>query len=305
MNRRQLVRFARSKLGRKFPNRFGVGRYDHILDEFQVSKLITVDGKVPLTWFTYANNFGDLLSPWLMKQMTGTDATLADPDHPHYIMIGSIVNTGSDTSILWGTGTYGTEAKHEASGRAKYRAVRGPLTRAKLSAKMSFGIKVPEVYGDPALLVPLYYRPKVKVTHEYGIVVRWNERKWAEATYGPGIKLIDYARADIEAVLDDMLSCKKIVSSSLHGLIVADAYGIPNAWLASGSPRGGEYKFIDYFASVDKYRRPRTFDPAAAPVTKALLRATFDFDSTAIEFDYRALLNACPFLERGRVRRTS
>lgn len=298
MNRQQITRFARTKLGRKFPERFGAGRYSHFIDEYQVKNLILEDGKVPLTWFTYKSNFGDLLSPWLMKQMTGVDPVLADRSRPHYVMIGSITDKGSDHSILWGTGTYGTESKSEVNGKAKYTAVRGPLTRAKLNAKWGFGIKVPEVYGDPAILVPLYYRPKVKVTHDYGVVVRWSERKWAEATYGPGVKLIDFARGDIEGVLDDMLSCKRIISSSLHGLIIADAYGIPNAWLASTTPRGGEYKFIDYFASVDKYRRPQKFDASVAPVTKAALAKAFDFDGTAITFDYRALLDACPFLER-------
>lgn len=292
-------RAVKTLLGRKLPSMIGPGRHRRIPSEYRVTDLITTeDGDVPLTWFTYKTNFGDLMSPWLLEKMTKRTVVRADTTKPHYVMIGSIINKGTPQSVFWGTGTYGTEAKREVNAEARYTAVRGPLTRSKLGAAMGFGIDVPAVYGDPALLAPLYYYPKVKITHEYGVVVRWKERSWAKATYGPGVKLIDFARGDIEAVIRDMLSCRKILSSSLHGLIVADAYGIPNAWLASGTPRGGEFKFHDYFASVKKLRTPQTFDPAAQDVTVGLLDEKLEFDGRLIEFNYRRLLDACPFLTR-------
>ncbi len=292
-------RAVKSALGRRFPHSIGPGRYASIPGEYRIADLLlTDDGEVPLTWFTYKTNFGDLMSPWLLEKMTGRKAVRADTTRPHYVMIGSIINKGTPHSIFWGTGTYGTEAKREVDAEARYTAVRGPLTRSKLGAAMAFGIDVPAVYGDPALLAPLYFHPTVKVTHEYGVVVRWKERAWAKATYGPGVKLIDFARGDIEEVIREMLSCRRILSSSLHGLIVADAYGIPNAWLASGTPRGGEFKFHDYFASVRKLRTAQTFDPAAQEVTAELLRRSLEFDGRLIDFNYRTLLDACPFLER-------
>jgi pyruvyltransferase len=270
-----------------------------LIDDYEVSGLITnADGSVPLNYFTYRENFGDLLSPWLIKKMTGRKVKVADRKKPHYVAIGSIVNQGTDHSIYWGTGMYGTEGKAEAPAGATYTALRGPLAQSKLSAGKGFGIKTPEVYGDPALLLPFYYSPKIAVTHEYGVVVRWSERKWAEAEYGPGVKMIDFSRGDIEAVIKELLSCKKIVTSSLHGLIVADAYGIPSAWLKSQTPRGGVFKFYDYFASVNKFRRPQTFDPVEAPVTVDRLRSSFEFAGQPIDYDYRPLLDACPFLKR-------
>lgn len=292
-------RTVKTALGRRLPSVFGPGRYRSIPSEYRITDLLlTEDGEVPLTWFTYKTNFGDLMSPWLLEKMTNRTVVRADTSQPHYVMIGSIINKGTSQSVFWGTGTYGTEAKREVNADARYTAVRGPLTRSKLGAAMAFGIDVPPVYGDPALLAPLYYYPKVKVTHEYGVVVRWKERNWAQATYGPGVKLIDFARGDIEEVIQDMLSCRKILSSSLHGLIVADAYGIPNAWLASDTPRGGEFKFHDYFASVRKLRTAQVFDPAAQDVTTAVLSEKLEFDGRLIEFNYRRLLDACPFLTR-------
>ncbi|MFE7407783.1 LicD family protein [Isoptericola sp. NPDC057559] len=296
--RARVVQEAKTRLGRRRPDTFGTRRFRHLLDDYEVAPLVEEDGKVPVNYFTYRPNFGDLLSPWLVQKMTGRDVVVADRKKLHYVVIGSIINQATSKSIVWGSGTYGTEGKSEVSPNAHYTAVRGPLTRAKLGAHKGFGIEVPEVYGDPALLLPLYYMPEVPITHEYGVVVRWSERRWAKATFGPGVKVIDFARSDVEAVVRELLSCRKIVTSSLHGLIVADAYGIPNAWLASDSPRGGVYKFYDYFASVEKFRNPQTFDLTSGPVTQERLRDGLTFDGAAIRYDYRPLLDASPFLRR-------
>lgn len=292
------VHFVKSRLGRNLPDRSGIQGQRHLLDSYEVAGLIEVDGEVPLNYFTYTENFGDLLSPWLVQKLSGKPVRVADRKKPHYVVIGSIANQGTEHSILWGTGMYGTESKQEVAVKARYLAVRGPLTRAKLSASKGFGAKVPKVYGDPALLLPLLHWPKIRITHEYGVCVRWSEREWRESSYGPGVKLIDFSRTDVEGVIEDMLSCRRILTSSLHGLVLADAYNIPSAWLASSSPRGGEFKYYDYFASVQKWRIPQELDLTKGRVTAELLRESFTFNSSAIIFDYAPLLDACPFLKR-------
>jgi hypothetical protein len=296
-------RLARVVRPRSARSGFRPDRLQLLLNDYRVADLINVDGKVPLNYFTFSVNFGDLLSPWLVSKMTGRDVVVADRRKPHYVAIGSIISQGTAHSIIWGTGAYGTEAKQEVPANARFTAVRGPLTQAKLSAAKGFGIPVPEVYGDPTLLVPLYYQPEVRVTHEYGVVVRWSERAWAEATYGPDVKLIDCSRSDVEGVIDDLLSCRKIVSSSLRALTLADAYGLPSAWLASSSPRGGVFQYYDYFASVNKFRRPQKLDPANQPVTAGRL-AELSFADEPITFDFRSLLDAAPFLRRKGARRS-
>lgn len=274
------------------------GDLPSLLDDYEVADLIEVDGRIPLNFFTFRRTFGDQLSPWLVSRMTGRETSVADRARPHYGVIGSVINQGTDQSIFWGTGVYGTEARSEVPAGATYTAVRGPLTRAKLSASKGFGIDVPDIYGDPALLLPLFFRPEVPITHEYGVVVGWSDRAWAKAKYGDGVKLIDFARDDVESVLRDMLSCRRIVASALHGLIVADAYGIPSAWLASDSPRGGVFTFYDYLASVNKVQKPHKVHPHREPMTVDRLSKAFTFNDQPIDFDYRALLDACPFLRR-------
>ena len=292
---RSARRAARTILGRWMPDRFGPGRYRSIADEYRVSDLVVEDGKVPLVWWPVAPNFGDLLSPWLIEKMTGIPAGKPRPGGPSYVSIGSVIKRALPGSLVWGTGMFGQEAETELQPDATYLAVRGPLTRARL---LSHGMSCPEVYGDPALLAPLYYHPEVKKTHEIGVIVRWSERKWQKVEPGPGVRLIDFGTDKIEETIDAILSCKRVVTSSLHGLIVADAYGIPSAWLASTTPKGRDFKFHDYNLSVNKHRTPKKYDLAAHPLTVEQLDKVFDFDGRAIEFHDRRLLDACPFLER-------
>ena len=258
-----------------------------------MANLIEENGRVPVRWWAKADNFGDLLSPWLISKMTGRDVIEADSTKPHYVAIGSVLNLANSNSQVWGAGSFGTEARARLNAHASYAAVRGPLSRARLEAR---GIRCPEVYGDPALLAPAYFAPRVEKTHKYGVVARWSERRWHNTEVSPDVKVIDLGTTDVEAVIGAILSCRFIVTGSLHGLIMADAYGIPSAWVMTRTAYGGEYKFFDYFSTVNKFRNPRTFD-ASLPVTAARLRDSFEFDSRPIVFDHRRLVAACPFLE--------
>ena len=266
-----------------------------LLTKYRVRPEFENATEVPLLWWPKAPNFGDALSPWLVQKMTGATVVRADTAQPHYVAIGSVLRYTRPTSIVWGTGSFGDELVKDIPVDADYRAVRGPLTREKI---LTAGGRCPKVYGDPALLVPLYYSPEVKKTHEVGLVLRWSEQRWKAAEVDPAVRIIDLGTDDVEVVLDAMLSCRRIVSSSLHGLVVADAYGLPSAWLGSRSPKGGEFKFYDYFVSVQKLRSSVRFNPTSEPVTVETLHRKFTFDDRPAQFRYRPLLDACPFLER-------
>lgn len=250
------------------------------------------NGKVPLRWWNQEPNFGDILSSWLVSKITGHEVVEVQGTQPHYIAIGSVVGMAKPLSVLWGTGSFGFDPKEPICTTSTYLAVRGPLTRSKLAMS---GIRCPRIYGDPALLTPEFYRPDIKPVHEVGVVLRWSEDKWNNALNGDGIKKIFLKTGEIEKTLDEMLSCKRIITSSLHGLIIADAYGIPNAWLASDTPNGREFKFWDYFASIDKNRPPQVYDMAAPRLTAKKLIEDFKFDERQMKFDADALKGACPF----------
>lgn len=287
---------VKSKLGRRFPDHIGVRRHRKILERYEPSDdIIMRDGAIPVFWWTDAPNFGDVLSPWLVEHMTSKPVEFADRDLPHYVTVGSIVGRASDNSIIWGTGSFGTETKVRLPPKADYRAVRGPLTRQVLANSK---ISAPAIYGDPALLTPLFYYPDVPVTHEVGVVVRWSEKDWKKVEVDPKIKIINLKTDDIEKTIREFLSCKRIISSSLHGLIIADAYGISNAWRQSETGKGGIFKYMDYFASVNKYRAPHQYSIGKEGLGLGHVLRSFEFNAKPIEFKYHQLLDASPFLRR-------
>jgi len=159
-------------------------------------------------------------------------------------------------------------------------------------------ISCPPIYGDPALLVPEYYAPDVQKKHEVGVVLRWSEHKRKMDMEKRGVKVIDLLTDNIEGVIDDILSCKRIVTTSLHGLIIADAYGIPNAWVIAHTGSGKEYKYWDYLISVGKIRGPVEYDLSSDEMDTDRIIRDLNFDSRPITIDLSALRASCPFLFR-------
>jgi pyruvyltransferase len=68
--------------------------------------------------------------------------------------------------------------------------------------------------------------------------------------------LIDLGKYDgWKDIVDKALSCETILSGSLHGLIISEAYKIPNLWIEFGEPLiGGHFKFHDFFFSIGRDR---------------------------------------------------
>jgi pyruvyltransferase len=155
--------------------------------------------------------------------------------------------------IIWGTGCIGYgQIKHPPK---KIYAVRGPLTRKELIKK---GIECPEIYGDPALLFPEIYNPSRRIKYTYGLIPHYidftdpTSLSIIKDLESKGVKIINIT-SGVFHFIDELLQCKNILSSSLHGLIMSDAYNIPNARIKlSNKLVGGDFKFDDYHLSVNK-----------------------------------------------------
>jgi pyruvyltransferase len=284
----------------------------HFLDgtSYTVSpKIIQQNAAIPLTYWVVTPNFGDLLSPYLVEKITGRSvvSTPLRPGHSRnydflklsrtkssYLIIGSIISRANEKSVVWGSGAFGTEVKASLNKRATYLAVRGPLTRNLLRI---YGIQCPAVYGDPALLLPLVFNPKVSKRYKIGIILRWAETSWNDTPTDEDVKKIYLGTENIEDTIIEILSCERILSSSLHGIILADAYGIPSAWLSSDTPKGLEFKFYDYFLSVAKLQSPQSVNFEVSRLNWKALSQKIKFNSQLIEFDARSLLDVCPLID--------
>ena len=131
-------------------------------------------------------------------------------------------------------------------------AVRGPLTRTILQKK---NINVSCIYGDPALLLPKFYKPLRlnRLKNMIGIIPhKSNYNKYLNKFNSTSTYFLINPLDDWQNVINYIFSCKAIISSSLHGLICADAYNIPNLWLNEYVLQEGDFKFKDYFASQNR-----------------------------------------------------
>ena len=127
-------------------------------------------------------------------------------------------------------------------------AVRGPRSR---EICLRNGVDCPAIHGDPALLMPEVYRPAVRIEHALGIVPHYVDQNtpFIARCRAEGLKVINVF-SEIESFVDQVVGCAGILSSSLHGLICADAYGVPSRWIRiSDRVLGNGFKFRDYYAS--------------------------------------------------------
>ncbi len=201
-------------------------------------------------------NYGDLLSKYLVEKISNKNVKFVHPkkqsclvfNKKNYLAIGSILQHASKDSIVWGSGIIDT--KHTIA-KARFNAVRGPKSREYLLAQ---GYECPEVYGDPALLLPEYFNPTVDKKFKLGIIPHYKDYEHAFTLFGsnPDIRVIDLLTLDVEKTTLEILKCENTISSSLHGLVVSHAYGIPSVWVEFSKEIFGDgVKYADYLLSLD------------------------------------------------------
>ena len=130
----------------------------------------------------------------------------------------------------------------------KVLAVRGRLTNEKI---INDGYEGCNVFGDPALLLPLIVKPSLEKKYNLAIIPHWSEYDFFYNKYGNHYKVLDIRTTDVEHFVQELTSCKYILSSSLHGIILSHAYNIPALWIKHGYIDTDGFKFYDYFSSVD------------------------------------------------------
>lgn len=245
------------------------------------------------------DNWGDDINYWFYKEIINARIITYDLSlitrifhRPYYLGIGSLLTHFSiENAVVWGSGVMSKDKK--IIGKPKeVRAVRGPLSRQRL---LDAGIDCPEIYGDPALLLPLYYSPKTEKKYKLGIIPHYsdiNNILVEKAQREDGVQIIKVR--DYESWLDfiDQINqCEVIASSSLHGLIVSEAYGIPNVWIKFDDTPSDDIKFHDFFLSMNNDRDPLVLKKQA-DLTKIGEVSQFYKKGT---INLKKLLEVCPF----------
>jgi pyruvyltransferase len=241
-------------------------------------------------------NFGDILGPYIARKI---NANIDD----YAIMIGSILQISwPNPFVVWGPGIIGEDKSCRVPDVKKIKkvyAVRGPKTREVLLGQ---GIECPEIYGDPALILPyLIPKPKKQTRKKVvGILPHWvdlDEIKNQSFSYNQNeidLKIIDI-RSGIEEVIHQTTTCDVVITSSLHGLILGESYNIPTAFTQiSKKLRGGTFKFEDYFESTGRSLKMLDWKDAS----KRSLDNAIEFaESSEIpDIDIKKLVDAFPFV---------
>ncbi len=248
---------------------------------------------IAINFFETTQNWGDTINLYLLEKISGKKPVVAPPSQQHILAVGSILRIANQNSIVWGSGFISKK------GNIKYKplkvcAVRGPLTRKLLLKK---GIETPEIYGDPALLMPRFYHPKVEKKYKLGVIPHYRDIQHpvVKQLEQQGAHILDITKS-AEAFIDDLLECEHTISSSLHGLIASDSYGIPNQWITlKNELTGGTFKFQDYYQSIaQKYQKPVSAKQLASmPIQQIIDRCQLK----PITLDLDKLLNAFPLAE--------
>jgi len=185
----------------------------------------------------------------------------------NYITIGSVLRSCDENSIICGAGFIDPKADlgcldwkfnnkvHRIPKEILF--VRGKLTRDKL---IDMGVKCPEYYGDLGILCPLVYKPKLIIKKfKIGILPHYVDVKKLDCLL---IFLdennIEYTLLNIKSarkpqkLIDEILKCEYLISSTLHGIILGIVYNIKTIWIKfSNQIVGGKFKFDDFFSSLN------------------------------------------------------
>lgn len=212
-------------------------------------------GSVALSWAASTRdtqgfgNLGDSLSAVMVAALSGRRVHHVDFDRPEtrLVAVGSIAHAiHGGEAVIWGSGVSirgGVLARSVPRTHYDVRAIRGPISARHLR---DFGIPVPDVYGDPVWLLPSIFDEPVEKRYELGVIPHIQDI----AGFGPdALPPADSLRYQVDAAdagavtvintwhaptwqglvdnLRKILACKRIVSQSFHGVVIAEAYGIP------------------------------------------------------------------------------
>jgi len=244
--------------------------------------------------YNLGDSLGKVIVEFLLNQK-GIDIDAHIPHKKHLFTVGSNIIGGEEIQHYQNATIWGSGILNEPTGsvrllqklsrrRLDIRAVRGPKTKKALE---SMGFHCPDTFGDPAILMPMLYHPEVEKTRPFAVIPQfYHECKFREAH--PDMHCISMNTDDYRSVISEILACKMVYTSSLHGIILAEAYGVPAVFFR-GLHKSIDFKYMDYYASTgrlnikvaDTFEQALTMEPQALPDLSRLqqgLLATFPYD---------------------------
>jgi pyruvyltransferase len=218
--------------------------------------------KIGLFWWRSRKltqgNFGDELTQPILERVIGIETERVAMHKAELIGAGSILGLYNNRTRgrplrrildrfscerklhVWGSGIHRASDTVIWPQALSFSAVRGELTRDKL------GLSTLPL-GDPGILASRLVAKTSTITHAIGIIPHFSEFEiWMKRDFPKHWKIIN-PTLPVTDVLKQIASSELILSSSLHGLITSDSYGIPCVWLKRDvALKELEFKYRDH-----------------------------------------------------------
>lgn len=261
-------------------------------------------------------NFGDEIGPMIVQalcQKASLDLNIlptTSPTHSKLLAVGSVLHEARGSDVVWGVGI---NSKHQSllpkNANIRFNAVRGPLTRSIVRDQ---GFNCPEVYGDPGLLFPMLFDQEIRArraeleqsAHELGtkmpktiVIPNINDDRFLP--YFTASKIdedVMFVRPNFSpiTVAAYISAARRVICSSLHGLVFADVYARSTTRMISHFEP--EFKYSDYYEGTGR-RTPRAYPD---------LRSALDGEEIPrLDWDPEPILNAFPLFDENIVRSLS
>ncbi|WP_181316883.1 MULTISPECIES: polysaccharide pyruvyl transferase family protein [unclassified Sphingobium] len=252
-------------------------------------------------------NFGDEIGPMVVQALCRNFQLNYDviptvlSTHSKILAIGSVLHEAKDQDVVWGVGV---NSKHRSilprNANIRFAAVRGPLTRFMMRDQ---GFNCPEIYGDPGLLFPMLFDEQIrarrgeleKAAREIGVpmpetivIPNINDDRFLPYFTAPFKDNLMFIRPNLDpfTVAAYISASKRVISSSLHGLVFADVYG--KAITRMASQFEADFKYTDYYEGTDR----------TAPRAYRDLKSSLDGELVApLAWNPEPLLRAFPLLD--------
>lgn len=248
---------------------------------------------LPLFWWGEGSetNFGDYLSLKLVERIVERPVRYFNKapfcKEKKLLAIGSIFYFARNGDVIWGSGINGKTLNNidYVFTDLDVRSVRGPKTREFLWD--NFGIVAPEIYGDPALLFPYFFPEFKKQTspeYDYVIIPHYKDRNLFPKSADPHII---HPTDPWNEVIEKIINSQFVISGSLHGIVLAEAYGIPARYLRV-SEKEHIFKYQDYYLGTGRpnFQYARSIDEALAMGGEAPFSCDLQKIYEAFPFDY-------------------
>lgn len=250
--------------------------------------------RINLWWWKhpYPGNLGDIINPYIIEKITGKIPRYTTINS-RLICIGSIIKFAKDNDIVWGTGASAID--NPINKKANYLGVRGPITRDLV---INAGGECDEIYGDPAWILPYIFKPSINKKYKLGVITHWIHDEY-NFKLSSDVKRISIRRigyGEIEEFITEMNECEAILSTSLHGVIIANAYQIPVKYCSLKNSakdiHGDGIKFKDYFLSIGR----KDIEPLLLNIDSIITSKfkSFCTDNPEREIDIKKLMSALP-----------